>query len=900
MAKFADRVKVSTSTTGTGTVTLGSAESGFQTVPSSLNSETIRYVIEDGTAWEIGTGTYTHSGTTLTRSLASSSTGSLLNLSGSAKVFISPAAEDLQYVEVYSSTSDLPSASSNHGRIAHVHGDGAMYFAHGGSWVRLGNHSDISSYTLPTASGSTLGGIKIGTGLSIDGSGVVTASAGSVADATNYSVTSYTASAGSNTFNASSSPALPAYQAGKLAVYVNGVLQPASGYTATNGTSVVMTLAANDEVSIVNHGKLTGSVLDLSDTPSSFGTAGQVLQVNSGTNGLEFATASGGVSTIGSLDFSPSAINETSTITTSSNMSNAPFISAFKEVPQIGVSSKGDWDVNSTASNYDILDEAPLSYSGITVTPSSATADGTFTLSSGSFASSDLGKQVAGNGGVATIKSTAGAYSLTTAFTNTNTIAAGSWSLKGLSADSSLGLNINGHIGISLSSASYDNVNKPVSQQDGNPNSIAFNGDGTKLFMIGAVTSRVYRYSLNPAYDLSTLSYDSLNYNISAESGTPQGITFADSGNKMYICDSSTDKAFQYSLSSPYDLTNFSYDNKELDLSNEDTIPLKVLLSNDGSKLFMVGALNDTVHQYSLTENFDISTASYNSVSLSVASQDTVPTGMSFNSDGTKLFVIGSQNDAVYQYNLPSNYNLTNASYDSISFSISSQMTNPRDVIFNNTGTKMYAVGSVNDRIYQYSCGDLIIPTSQYLIATTNSSGQIDTTSWNDLNSLTADETLNDGATYYAFSTDGRTTWKVQDSSGNLRSIAKLNSGTWQYNNNATFGSETWVNATNNNQQSALQQALGAQAVNRLTGTSLATYSDANLLATGNTFDLMIGLYMGSAGTSPTSDAITINYDASTQNKGAILGTDYDVEKLSDTQLKFTALTQKNMHFKVI
>lgn len=178
MAKFADRVKVATSTTGTGTVTLGSAESGFQAVPSSLDGEIIRYVIEDGTAWEIGTGTYTHSGTTLTRSLTSSSTSSLLNLSGSAKVFISPAAEDLQYVEVYSSTSDLPSASSNHGRIAHVHGDGAMYFAHGGNWVRLGNHSDITSYTLPTASSSTLGGIKIGSGLSIDGSGVVTASGG--------------------------------------------------------------------------------------------------------------------------------------------------------------------------------------------------------------------------------------------------------------------------------------------------------------------------------------------------------------------------------------------------------------------------------------------------------------------------------------------------------------------------------------------------------------------------------------------------------------------------------------------------------------------------------------------------------------------------------------------------
>jgi hypothetical protein len=340
MAKFADRVKVTvdSSTSGTGAVTLSTAVSGYQAVPSALDGASIRYVIELGTAWEIGLGVYTHSSLNLTRSLTSSSTGSLLSLNNTAVVFISPAAEDLQYVEVYSSTSDLPSASSNHGRIAHVHGDGAMYFAHAGNWVRLGNHSDITSYsnattsadglmssadktkldgvatsannyTLPTASSSTLGGIKIGSGLSIDGSGVVTASAGSAADATNYSVTSYTASAGSNTFDASSTPALPAYQAGKLAVYVNGVLQPASGYTATNGTSVVMTLAANDEVSIVNHGKLTGSILDLSDTPSSFGTAGQVLQVNSGTNALEFADAASGITTYADTDSLPETGN---------------------------------------------------------------------------------------------------------------------------------------------------------------------------------------------------------------------------------------------------------------------------------------------------------------------------------------------------------------------------------------------------------------------------------------------------------------------------------------------------------------------------------------------------------------------------------------------------------------
>jgi len=96
---LADRVQETTTTTGTGTVTLAGAVSGFQTFAAVGDGNSTYYTIAGGSEWEVGIGTYTASGTTLSRTtvISSSNSGSLVTFSaGTKNVFVTyPAARSI-------------------------------------------------------------------------------------------------------------------------------------------------------------------------------------------------------------------------------------------------------------------------------------------------------------------------------------------------------------------------------------------------------------------------------------------------------------------------------------------------------------------------------------------------------------------------------------------------------------------------------------------------------------------------------------------------------------------------------------------------------------------------------------------------------------------------------------
>jgi len=105
---LADRVQETTTTTGTGTVTLAGAVTGFQSFSVIGNGNTTFYTIagQTGSEWEVGIGTYTSSGTTLSRNtvLSSSNSGSLVNFSaGTKNVFVTMPASRAAYPPVVAS-----------------------------------------------------------------------------------------------------------------------------------------------------------------------------------------------------------------------------------------------------------------------------------------------------------------------------------------------------------------------------------------------------------------------------------------------------------------------------------------------------------------------------------------------------------------------------------------------------------------------------------------------------------------------------------------------------------------------------------------------------------------------------------------------------------------------------
>ena len=260
-----------------------------------------------------------------------------------------------------------------------------------------------------------------------------------------------------------------------------------------------------------------------------------------------------------------------------------------------------------------------------------------------------------------------------------------------------------------VSTATYASKSLAITATFGDSSPYAFyiTPDGISLFVMGVTQDKVYYFKLTTPWDISTAIRPNV-YDASTQvpAATATGVKFGNNGTQMYVISSSTNEVvYQYTLSTAWDISTASYASKSLTITTQDTTMNDIAFSSDGTKLYGIGDTNNTIYQYTLSTPWDISTGSYASKSLAVGTQDTTPSGFVFSSDGTKGYMNGNTNNTIYQYTFSVAWDISTGTYASKSFSVATQALTPNAICFKSDGTILYVVDDNTNTIYQYTLG---------------------------------------------------------------------------------------------------------------------------------------------------------------------------------------------------
>jgi hypothetical protein len=253
---------------------------------------------------------------------------------------------------------------------------------------------------------------------------------------------------------------------------------------------------------------------------------------------------------------------------------------------------------------------------------------------------------------------------------------------------------------VNVISASYDSVSFSVTAEETAPADLFFSPDGLKMYIIGTTGDDVNEYNLSTAWVVSSAVFVT-SFSVASQENSPQGLFFRADGTKMYIIGSTGDTVFQYTLSTPWSVATASYDSISFSVATQETNPTGLSFRPNGLSMYVIGAATDSVNQYTLSTAWNVSTATFLQ-SFSVAGEEGNGSGLAFTGDGSRMFVIGTTGDDVNVYNLTTPWNIS-TSVSVGAFSVSAQDTAPAGIYIKPDGAKMYIMGQTNDTVYQYT-----------------------------------------------------------------------------------------------------------------------------------------------------------------------------------------------------
>ncbi|MEQ8812375.1 MAG: hypothetical protein RIE59_25120, partial [Imperialibacter sp.] len=273
--------------------------------------------------------------------------------------------------------------------------------------------------------------------------------------------------------------------------------------------------------------------------------------------------------------------------------------------------------------------------------------------------------------------------------------------LLGAGVPAALGQSISYNSSFDLSNGATFDDNFLIGDELSLPTGIAFNPDGTKMFVCGQ--GEVNQYTLTIPFEVSSgASFDESPLDISGTETTPVGIAFNTSGTRMFIVGASNLEVFQFNLNSAFDITAGVTAAGSFNFSDNVTTPTDIAFNPTGSKMYITGSPGYNMYQYSLSNSFDVNAGvTYNgSYSLTYSHQ---AQGFAFSTDGYKMFAVSLLSDQINQYSLSSAFDITSTvTKDEAFIDISSQDLNSKALAFSTDGTRMFMVGDSGNDINQY------------------------------------------------------------------------------------------------------------------------------------------------------------------------------------------------------
>jgi len=192
--------------------------------------------------------------------------------------------------------------------------------------------------------------------------------------------------------------------------------------------------------------------------------------------------------------------------------------------------------------------------------------------------------------------------------------------------------------------------------------------DGTKMYFCGTTSRTIYQYTLTTAWDLSTASYASKNKSISFFN--VDEFHFRPDGTSVYCEGTDTldakEKVRQYDLGTAWDISTAVYDGsppKDAITDNEIVSGGGLYFKTDGTKMYVHDTSGDNIYQYGLSVAWDVTSASYDSVSSGSVEAlffGEISLGsFTMSSDGLKAYFIDNSQDQLLQANLTTAWDIT-------------------------------------------------------------------------------------------------------------------------------------------------------------------------------------------------------------------------------------------------